>query len=44
MEYLDRRVELIEERAVAVLDAVEPAPSPSRSATSCFREASGSAR
>ena len=26
MEYLDRRVELIEERAVAVLDAVEPAP------------------
>ena len=26
MEYLDRRVELIEERAVAVLDAVQPAP------------------
>ena len=26
MQYLDRRVELIEERAVAVLDAVEPAP------------------
>jgi geranylgeranyl diphosphate synthase type I len=26
MEYLDRRVELIEERAVAVLDAVEPSP------------------
>jgi geranylgeranyl diphosphate synthase type I len=26
MEYLDHRVELIEERAVAVLDAVEPTP------------------
>jgi geranylgeranyl diphosphate synthase type I len=26
MEYLDRRVELIEERAVSVLDAIEPAP------------------
>ena len=26
MQYLDRRVELIEERAVSVLDAVEPSP------------------